>query len=318
MGRRNRPLLKSGNTWGYVVAVWSAIGFATLGIFVKYGYQHGLTTETMLTWRMLGAGVLFGAWSLMTRQRWPLGRDLVVLGVMGAVFYSVMSWLFFSANRLAPIGEVSAVLYLYPVVVTAFSMWFGWERFSRMRMVALTGTFSGVLVVVLKGSSALKFGHQDMIGLIWAAVAALSYSGYIVISSQVLQRVSATVASTIVAFSSAASSAMIGWRTHQLHGVHFSDLWIIAGLVALATVVAVAGFLWSIARLGAGKASIVSTVEPVVAVFLGWALFGQHMTLWQLMGVGVVVVSTIILRWDPEFPVAPSVINELSSQDIVS
>lgn len=95
--------------------------------------------------------------------------------------------------------------------------------------------------------------------------------------------VSAPVASMIMAFSSAASSAIIGGALINCTWSIFPTAGLIVGLVALATVVAVEGFVWSIARLGAGKASIVSTVEPVVAVFLGWVLFGQHTTFWQLM-----------------------------------
>jgi drug/metabolite transporter, DME family len=61
-------------------------------------------------------------------------------------------------------------------------------------------------------------------------------------------------------------------------------------LAVVHTTLAFALYTFGLGRLGAGRAAIVATVEPVVAGALGAALLGEELTVPKVVG-GVLVIS---------------------------
>lgn len=283
---------------GYAYAAVSSLGFATLGIFALYGLRAHLNVVTLLTWRFLIAGSLLSIWAVLTRQEWPGRTDFARLIAMGAIAYTVMSWLFLAANADAPVGLVSAVLYTYPALVTVLVAILGWERLSVARVLAVSGTFAGAALVALTGVMGKGHGSLILQGVALALTAAALYAGYITLGSVILSRVSGTVATAVVCLSAGVALGGIGVATGTLHLIPLQSWWIEGGLVLIATLVAILGFFRAIRMVGPGHAAIVSTVEPVGAALLGWMLFGQHLSALQLLGIVVVVASAGALRWE--------------------
>jgi drug/metabolite transporter (DMT)-like permease len=68
--------------------------------------------------------------------------------------------------------------------------------------------------------------------------------------------------------------------------------------VLLALVATVGGFLFytsGLKHLEASKASILATIEPIVAVLTGVLFLGEHLRGWQLLGIGLVLYSAILV-----------------------
>jgi drug/metabolite transporter (DMT)-like permease len=49
-------------------------------------------------------------------------------------------------------------------------------------------------------------------------------------------------------------------------------------------------------RIGAARASITATLEPITAGFIAWLLLGETMELWQILGAALVIASVIGLQ----------------------
>ena len=280
---------------GYLLAIISALGFSTLGIFAIYGYRSGLSTFTMLTIRFAGTALFFIPWILVTRERFPSRKDAIMLAGMGGIGYTSMAALFFEANRIAPVGIVSAILYTFPAIVVLSLSLLGWERMTGMKAMALAGTFTGMVLIVLASSSFSLGTGIPLLGIVMGVGASLIYSAYIVVGTSVLRRVSAPMATFIVMGSAAVVCIAVGSATGSLSPIGIDDSWIIAGLVIPATALAVAGFFFAMQRIGSGRTSIISNVEPVGAVFLGWAVLGQRLSPLQYVGAAVIIVSAFLL-----------------------
>lgn len=302
---RRKRFQGGGRFTASLLAVASALGYATLGIFALLGYAQHLSTVTMLTCRFTGAAIVFTLWVLVTRQSWPKRRDFLLLAGMGAVGYTAMAWFFFVGNRLAPVGLVSAAVYTYPAMVTAVLAALRWEQLNHVKLFALLGTGVGVVLIVLLGQGALKGGTDPLLGILAGLATAIVYTVYIVIGTPVLRRVTATAASAVVTGAAAATLLLIGLATKSLGTLEISDLWVILGLVGPPTVLAVAGFFLAMQKIGSGQASILSNVEPAGAVMLGWVVFGQTLAAGELVGVVLLIASAVLLRW--EAPDAPRI-----------
>lgn len=277
---------------GYLLVAISAVGFATLGIFAKYAYSYGVNVPTLLTWRFSLSAVMLWVWVLFTKQHLPGWRDIFWLSVMGGIGYNAMASLFLSANMYAPAGLASAVLYTYPVLVTVELALLGWEQLTRLRLLALTTSALGCGLVALAQPQTV--GSATYTGLLLALSAAIVYSFYISLGSQVVQRVHAGVATTLVCTAAALVQSVNSLCSHTLLMVPTDAWWTIAGQVLCATVIAILAFFAGVRLIGAGRAAIVSTLEPVCAAILGFILLGERLNPWQLGG-GLLVVGSVVL-----------------------
>ena len=72
--------------------------------------------------------------------------------------------------------------------------------------------------------------------------------------------------------------------------------WAALGLVSVATVLPYVLYTRGLAEVESGKASILASVEPVVAALVGVAGFGEPMNIWVALGLGCILASVYILR----------------------
>lgn len=281
---------------GLLLVALSALGFATLPIFAKYGYAAGLNVPTMLAWRFaIAAGVLWGYVALARVPR-PGRRDLGLLLLMGTLGYSTMSVLYVAAARSIAAGLAAALLYTYPALVSVLVAVLGWEPLTGRRVLALLGSGAGTALMLLAGGAGARVALPGVLLVLGAAV---TYAAYIALGSRVIARVAPPVASATVCSAAAVTLFAYGWRTGSLLPVPAAAWWPVVGQALLATVVAVLSFFAGMRRIGPARASIVSTFEPVAAVGLGAGLLGERLGPVQWLGGALVLLSVLVLQMGP-------------------
>jgi drug/metabolite transporter (DMT)-like permease len=74
------------------------------------------------------------------------------------------------------------------------------------------------------------------------------------------------------------------------------DVWRSALLLAVvSTVAAFVLYTSGLKHLEASKASILATIEPLIAVLTGVLFLGEHLRGWQVLGIGLVLYSAILV-----------------------
>jgi drug/metabolite transporter (DMT)-like permease len=75
------------------------------------------------------------------------------------------------------------------------------------------------------------------------------------------------------------------------------------GIALFPTMIAISFFLASLPRIGAARASLLSTIEPVVTVLLAAALLGDRLSPVQLVGGALVLLAVVMVQglhlWRP-------------------
>lgn len=281
-------------TTGTVLTAVSALGFSTLPIFAVTAYRHGANVPTFLAYRFLLAAVLLWGYLLIKRERLPGWRSAITLLLMGGVGYTAMSLCYVSAvdgDRLSP-AFAALLLYTYPAIVTLLTWWFDGAALGRRQVVALVLTTAGVALVLAAPQGKAVF---TVVGALLALSAAMVYSIYTYIAGRVTGQTAPIVVTTYV--STAAALVLLGYGglTGKLLPVAAPGWLAIAGTAVLATVLAVLCYFAGIERLGAARASLVSTLEPVGTAALSAVLFGDRLAGWQLAGGLLVLVGVIWL-----------------------
>jgi drug/metabolite transporter (DMT)-like permease len=281
----------------------SATAFGTLAIFAKFAYSSGLGTEQTLAFRFLFAAI--GMWVLSTALgQHPLRlrrSQLVTLGLLGAVVYTGQSLTYFIALRTLPASLVVLIAYIYPCLVVVAGWLFLRRRVSIWHGVALAASFLGVAMLV--GGAHFQ--------LAWALVLAIAsptiYTAYILIGERVMQSVPAVAASAVIMSGAAFAFCILAAVGHQASPPRNATGWaVVIGIAFVPTMLAISLFLAGLPRVGAARAALLSTWEPVVTVLLAVVLLGDRLTPVQLVGGVLVLLAVIVVQvahlWRPGPP----------------
>jgi drug/metabolite transporter (DMT)-like permease len=285
----------------------SATAFATLAIFAKLGYAAGLGTEQTLAFRFLLAAMGMIVIAMVIGQN-PLRlrrNQLLTLFGLGAIVYTGQSLTYFIALRTLPASLVVLIAYIYPSLVVVAGWLFLRRSVSLWHWVALTASFAGVAMLV--GGAPFQLSWA----LVWPLVLALAsptiYTGYILIGERVMSSVPAVAASAVIMSGAALAFCLLAALNHELALPRSVNGWAVAiGIALIPTMVAISLFLAGLPRVGAARAALLSTLEPVVTVLLAVLVLGDRLSIVQVIG-GVLVILAVILvqaahLWRPGLP----------------
>jgi drug/metabolite transporter (DMT)-like permease len=273
---------------GILLIAISAASFGTLAIFGRFLYADGLDTFTMLFLRFGLAALLMLVILLLRREKFPRGKILLPLIGMGAVGYVGQSFSYLTAIQYASAGLVALLLYLYPMFVFILSVIVFHEKATWVKIVA-------ILIALLGTALTVDPAGGQLPGILLAISAALIYSVYIIIGTNVMKHVS-PMQSSLVIF---ASAGMVYGILMAFNGVHLPSTgsgWInTLGIVLVATVLPVIAFLAGLERIGPTHAAMLSTLEPVVTVLLAAWIFGERLQSIALLGGCMILMAVILL-----------------------
>jgi drug/metabolite transporter (DMT)-like permease len=291
---------------GALLCIGSAAAFGCMAIFGKLAYEAGVGVMTLLVVRFVLASLVLWAIAAVRRGRvqLPRGRGLAFALGLGAVGYTAQSALFFSALTRIDASLAALVLYTFPAMVTLGAVALGRDRLDRVRVAALGLAFAGLVLVLFVGGST----SPDAVGVALALGAAVAYTVYILTSETVLSRTEPLGLTALVCSGATMTLVVAGVGSKSIDFGFDAVGWLwLAAIAVVSTVMAIVLFFAGLARVGPSRASIISSVEPIVTVALAFAVFGEQLATAQIAGGLLVLVSVVLLQTlggDPEPPAA--------------
>ncbi len=286
---------------GTTVSLVSGASFGALAIFAKFSYAGGANIPSVLFLRFFCAALIFWIYFLLKGEKIAYERIVIVkLLLMGALGYGSMSAFYLLSVSRIPAALTGVLLYLYPAMVTIVTVMLRQERFNLYKGVALAATFIGMLLVL-----GISFKNSDMLGIIYGLCAPCVYTVYIVLGSRVVKPLDPLRATMYIMTGAAIAYTCFGLFSGALSFSFSPFTWLmIAGIILISTILAVVCFWWGVALVGPSRASIISTVEPLVTVILAWVAFGEVLTGVQLVGGGLIMLGVIIQQQSDDIKAA--------------
>ena len=277
---------------GVALVLISATAFGTNAIFAKLGYAAGLGTAQTLAFRFVLAAA--GMWGLaLVLSQNPLRferKRLLALFGLGAVVYTAQSLTYFTALQTLAASLCVLIVYIYPSLVVIAGWLFLRRSVTRWHVLALAGSFAGLVLLV--GGAQLQVAW----GLVFAVAAPMIYTAYILLSEGVMSRVPAVGASAVIMSGAGLAFCVIAGVEGELRIPASSNGWfVVLALALVPTMIAISTFLAGLPRVGAARASLLSTWEPVVTVVLAVILFGDRFSIVQALG-GVLILAAVVMQ----------------------
>lgn len=282
-------------TVGITYVLASATGFGAVGVFGTLASDTGLSIPTVLVFRFVVASTLL--WALLAardRLRLLSGRSLAWAIVLGAVGYGGMSGFYFWGLEYMTAGLVAIVLYTFPAIVVAVTVLTNPGRISATLVAALALSLGGVALIVGADPAG-----ADPRGVLVVLGSAVCYAGYMLGSERVLGAIDPTVLTAHVLPASGLVFLTVGLErgSLELPAAGATATWgVLIGLGAVSTAVPILLLYAGLSRIGASRASIVSTIEPGVAVVLGALVLAEPVSATTVAGGALVVLGVILIH----------------------
>lgn len=279
-------ILAAGCMWG------------SMGLWVRRFSTFGLESLQILAMRVIVTVVLMGIFLFFYNRKYLKIRlkdswCFVGTGIFSIVFFG------YCYNRTIMITSMSVaaiLLYTAPIFVMVISRFLFQELFSGIKIAALFLAFGGCICVtgLIGGQEAVS-----MMGILTGLGSGFGYALYSIFSRFGLEKGYHPFTVTYYTFVFALAAVLVLTDFHTI-----GEFWIghpenILYTVAYGIVTTVLPYILYTSGLKYvenGKASVMATVEPVVATILGVVIYQETMSVMNVIGVILVLTAIVLLN----------------------
>ena len=276
-----------------LVTVYLVWGSTYLAIAVA---NRTLPPLLMLSVRFLIAGALLYAWTAwrgdlkaerLGRRQWTAAA--VVGGLLLVVDTGSVAW----AEQRVPSGVTALLVATVPVFIAVLDRVFLGIRLGFGAVAGISIGLVGVALLVGPGGSldALGAGVILAASLAWAAGSVYARVAPLPRAPLVSAALQMLCAGVLLAGAGVAMGEVS--RVH-LSRISAASLGAVGFLIVFGSLVAFTAYAWLLKNASSSLLSTYAYVNPAVAVFLGWALVGEHVG-GKEVAAGLVILSSIIL-----------------------
>lgn len=274
----------------FCVVVWGS-NFIFGKILVQEFSPSLLTSLRLLFIVLALTGVAIGKRELQRVNR----RDILAIILLGIIGIFINQWTFFIGLQTADTTTSALILATTPILTGFLAAIFLKEKLTPRMLIGSIIAIMGIYFVVTKGNLASIEVER---GLLWIVATMVSFSFMIMMTrvmSQRLDPLTITLYSNIVGF--VVSIPFVFMLDKPLQISSNMSYWTLL-IVSAIIVHGFANLIWNhnIRYVDASRASILSNLEPFVAMVVGFVLLAKPITTPEIVGsifiVGGVVFST--------------------------
>lgn len=283
---------------GYTLILVAAALWGSMGIFYKVLIErYQMTPLGVASMRSLWGGLILCAVIVIVRRRLLRihPRDLPLLLAYGTIGIAGFFVVYAYAVALTGVAVAAVLLYTAPAWVGLIAWrWLGEAMHARVVAALLMTLVGSVLVAGLYDVSSLQV---NALGVLAGLGAGLGYALWSVFNKVAVQRYSAWTVQTYALLIGAATLLLIVPAGQRVSWEEMVVAW--PWLLAMAlgpTLGGALAYALGVRWIPVSIASIVATLEPVVAMVLAFFLFDERLAVPQLIGSAFIIGAVALLR----------------------
>ena len=270
-------------------AIWGSIGVA--GRIAFGAGVDPLETaffRAAIAFLAIAAGVAISNRPLLRVRR----GDLRLFAAFGIVSIAAFFFVYLYAISRTSVATAAILLYTAPIWVIVLSSVLFREPLTRGKVLAVVLAVAGCALVV-RGYDPQSL-RLNLSGVLAGLAAGFTYGMYSIFGKTALRRYSPL---TTLVYALGIGAAVLGGAAAAAGVIsvsHSATAWAaIVYLSLVTTLLAQWLYLSGLGAVEAGRASLVATFEPVVAAILGYAVLGELLEGWQIVG-GLLALSAVL------------------------
>lgn len=281
---------------GFLYGIISSASFGLIPLFAIPAMQHGMDFMNVISYRFLFATISLAVLLKIRKVSFGIQKSDLPTLLLLSFFYIISSVFLLWGYKFMPSGVATTIHFMYPVVTTVIMMLFFREKNSVARSLAILMAIAGVYSLSYSDSK----GETDLLGVVIVLISAVGYALYLVAVGQRKNESLKGLKLTFYVFLFSTIILLAGMlSTGNMHPI--PDYTTAGNLLLLAiipTIVSNLTLIEAIKYIGATRTSVLGAMEPVTAVVVGIAVFGETFTVSIAIGIMLIVsaVTIIILK----------------------
>lgn len=283
-----------GGLYGCIAAISYGLNpFCALSL-----YQDGMSPTCVLFYRFFIGSILLGLLMAVQKKGFEITRkEAGVLALLGILF-AVSSFTYYVSFNYMGAGVAATLVFAYPVFTALLMAIFFKERLKWPSLLAIAMTIGGI-ILLYKDDSGKPIAF---VGIVLILLSALSYALYIILINQsgiVMSSVKLTFYAMLSCLLCIIIYSIVFPEDGAIRMLSGTSQWGYAFLMGLVpTVVSLVFMAMAIRYIGSTPTAIMGALEPVTAIVLGMAVFGEHLTARLSTGVVLILISVILIILD--------------------
>ncbi len=291
---------------GYLLCVIAAPLFAMAGIVGAIAIDGGMAPLDFAAFRAYAGAVILLPFVLLALRSFRR-RSLVPIILYAGIGVVASQSAYFEAISRIDIALALVIVFLAPLLVAAYERIHLGVRLPRYAYGAMLLAVGGVAVAVLATSGGID--DVSIAGLALAAFVMVTFAMQIILATRLPREVGplASTGATIVVAAVLYIPLAPFWALPagildvpvSLDGVLAVDVPVWSALAWVALLGSALPFVVVIAgtqRIGAGAASMIGMIEPVIGSLIAWVLLGQVLEPVQVVGIGATIAGVAVVE----------------------
>ena len=279
------------STKSKIIFIISMVIFGTLAIFVK---NINVTSGELALYRAVLAASIIGFYLLITKQKIELKaikKDLILIIISGMAMG--FNWIFlFEAYKYTTVSVATLTYYFAPIIVMIVCPILLKEKITLKQWICFIVSTLGIFLII--GITNINISSDHFLGVIFGISAAVFYATVIIINKYI--KSISGIHRTFIQF--LAAILVLVPYVLLTSGFNLSSLelpgWISLLIVGIIhTGITYCLYFTSLKNLNGQTVSILSYIDPLVAIIVSFML-KETMTTFQIIGGVLIIVSTVL------------------------
>jgi drug/metabolite transporter (DMT)-like permease len=249
--------------------------------------------------RFLIAGGFLYLFLLIKRGRASLKITAKELGAAAFVGIALLlggNGMVMLAEQEVPSGLASLLIATVPLWVILFRKISG-DRIARGTLIGVGVGFIGVALLVLPGD---RPEGVRTIGIVMMLLAAVSWATGTFMSSRLTLPKDPFLSTAIQMLCGGVAGMVVGAATGETSGIDFasfstSSILALIYLITIGSWLAFTAYVWLLQNAPVSKVATYAYVNPVIAIFLGWLVLSEQITVSIIAGATIIVASVAVI-----------------------
>lgn len=276
--------------------IWVGFFWGTTWIASKEGVRY-IPGIQMAAIRQFIAGLLYILFFLITKVPWPKGKQWKTIVILAILNFTLSNGLSTAGVKYISSGLGAIIAAIFPIWVVIISFFRG-ERIAKLAVTGTLISFVGICVIFYEhlGDFLIADFRLGIIlsiiatitwafGTLYTKKKAASFNPYFSLGLQMF-------ISSILLFAYNGATGI----SVNLSEIPISTWYAIAYLVIVGSLITFTIFIYSLQNLPPEVSSIYAYMNPVVAVLLGAALFGESLSLSIALGGSVTLLGLYLVN----------------------
>ncbi|MFL9830202.1 EamA family transporter [Flavobacterium sp. ST-87] len=274
--------------------IWVGFFWGTTWIASKEGVRY-IPGIQMAAIRQFIAGAIYIVFFLFTKTPWPKGKQWNTIVILAILNFTLSNGLSTAGVKYISSGLGAIIAAIFPIWIVLISFFKG-EKIAQLAAIGVFVSFGGVCIIFYEYLADFlipdfRFGIFLSVlatitwafGTLYTKKKAASYNPYFSLGFQMF------ISGLLLFAYNAAAGISVSVREIPM------ETWLaIAYLVVVGSLITFTVFIYSLQNLPPEVSSLYAYMNPVVAVLLGSAIFGESLSISIALG-GLVTLSGLYL-----------------------